>query len=250
MKNYHKYLIQCIPIYVIWFALLTFVSFFYRTAWSYALCLLVLLPCRLLEIFFVNKNFLSILSNELDAQKFYNTIYKKPPRPGMLYRVYAEWYIGNYQRVIDLASAGVKRTDNLRLRRIYLVYLARAYFNLRNLENLTKTVDAFDQLQKDNNRREKLLSRYPDFRYFKAYMNREYEECVLLTQIRMQKISKKHPIGKLQWLMNQCSCAIAYYEMGNIDKAKEIFQWFVETTPNLNLFYNLSMKYIEEIEKN
>ena len=92
------------------------------------------------------------------------------------------------------------------------------------------------------------MPRYYVFEYYKAFINKEYEQCICLTETYMKKIRKNSVNGKLQWLVAQKNLAIAYYEIGNIDKSKEIFQWFVENTPKLDAFYNTSVKYLESIE--
>lgn len=250
MKSHHKYLIQCSVLYVIYFILAALLLFFYPSVLSFVLCLLINLPCKLLVTSFANKNLINILSNELNAQKFYNAIYQKPFHPSILYQLNAEWYIGNYKKMIALSLTGFKNSKSIHRKCIYLVYLARAYFDIRDYEKLNETVDSFYQLQEGAKKKEKLLSRYPIFKYYKTYLNGDFEHCISISQLRMEKIQKKRSNGKLLWLTNQINLAIAYYELEEFDKAKEIFLWFVKTTPNLNNFYKISVMYLEAIEKN
>lgn len=249
MKKHHKYFILCSVLYSVCLVVVVLLFLFCPPVLSFVLCLLMGLPCKFLVTLFANKIFISILSNELDAQKFYNTIYQKNMRPPIVYQLNAEWYIGNYQKLIALSSAGYKNAKSVRWKCVYLLYLARSYFDVRDYEHLAETVDAFYQLQKDKKKKQKLLLRYPIFQYYKAYLNRDFEKCISLTQMRMGKIQKNRINGKLQWLTTQSDLAVAYYELGNIDKSKEIFEWFIETTPKLNNFYNLSVMYNNAIEE-
>ena len=115
-------------------------------------------------------------------------------------------------------------------------------------QDKVETGETFYQLQKESCFKKYILPRYYVFEYYKAFINKEYEQCICLTETYMKKIRKNSVNGKLQWLVAQKNLAIAYYEIGNIDKSKEIFQWFVENTPKLDAFYNTSVKYLESIE--
>lgn len=250
MKAHHKYFLQGSILGVVYIFVAALLIFFYPSLLSYVFCLLLLLSYKFIVTYIANRNFITILAHEFNAQKFYSAIYQKPFRPSASYRINAEWYIGNYKKLIDLSSAGFKHSQSLHQKCFYLVYLARAYFDLRDFENLSETVTAFYQLKQDERKMQKLLSRYPAFQYYKAYLDKDFEQCVSLSQKRMEKIRQTRLVGKLQWLNNQSNLGVAYYELGNIEKAKEIFQWFIETTPNLNNFYDLSTNYLESIEKN
>ena len=208
------------------------------------------IPCKLLVTFFANKNLIPILSDELNAQKFYNTTYRNSLHPSTLYQLNAEWYIGNYKKLIALSLAGFKHSKNIQKKCIYLVYLARAYFDIRDYRKLNEVVTAFYQMQEDSKKSRKLLTQYPTFEYYKAYLDGNFERCVSITQNRIERIQNKRSNGKLLWLTNQSNLAIAYYELKEFEKAKEIFLWFSKTTPNLNNFYTISAMYLEAIEKN
>ena len=249
MKSYNRYLIQCSALYVIYIILAALLLFFYPSVLSFVLCLLMNIPCKFLVTFFANKNLIPILSDELNAQKFYNTIYRKSKHPSALYQLNAEWYIGNYKKLIALSLAGFKHSKNIHKKCIYLVYLARAYFDIRDYRKLKEAVSTFYQLQEGSKKRQKLLSQYPVFEYYKAYLDENFEYCVSIAQNRMESIQNKKSTGKLLWLTNQSNLAIAYYELKEFEKAKEIFLWFVKTTPNLNNFYTISAMYLEAIEK-
>ena len=248
MKYYHKYLIRFFVLYAIYFIFAIALLFLYSSVWSFVICCLMLLLFRILLTVLADNIFFGILVNELDAKKFYNTIYEKLTRSTKRYRLCAEFYVGNYRTVIAMAINGFSNTKSFGRKCKYLVHLANSYFGLGDYENLVKTVETFYQLQKESCFKKYILPRYYVFEYYKAFINKEYEQCICLTETYMKKIRKNSVNGKLQWLVAQKNLAIAYYEIGNIDKSKEIFRWFVENTPKLDAFYNTSVKYLESIE--
>lgn len=95
-----------------------------------------------------------------------------------------------------------------------------------------------------------MFSAYPAFKYYRAYLDGEYETCVSLAETRKKNIKQTSATGKLTWLSAQINLAVAYYELGKLDQAKEIFRWFIDTKPLLTSFYNLSARYISAIDNN
>ena len=131
MKARHKYILQCSILFIVYLFVAIFLLFFYPSVLSLAICLLIILPCKLFVTYFANQNFIPILAQEFNAQKFYSTVYQTPFRPSAFYRLNAEWYIGNYKKLIDLSSAGFKHSKRIRLKCAYLASLARAYFETK-----------------------------------------------------------------------------------------------------------------------
>lgn len=248
-KYLHRYCLQCVLLFISYMAIAIYLIWFHRSVWSFLVCLALLFPYQWLVSFFYNKDFLGILTNEQDAQKFYDAIYQKPMRPPLICRLNAEWYVGNYEKLIALSSAGLKHSKNVRVKCDCLVYLARSYFDLRDVENLTKTVRTFDQLQKENPQKQELFSHFTVFQYYKAYVDRDFEQCISLAEERIKKCNTDNPSERMRWLTQRINCAVAYYEHGDLDKAIEIFVYFVEKTPKLKNFCDLSQKYLTAIEK-
>lgn len=248
MEHYYKYIIRYFVLLIVYSVLVTMLIVLYPSVWSVIICLLMTPLFRTFLIVWTDKSFFSILANELDAKKFYSAIYEKLTCFTNRYRLSAELCVGNYQTVIAMASAGFSNTKSFRRKCTYLAYLSRVFFELRDDDNLAKTVDCFNKLQKENKLKRRMFLLYQEVEYYKAYLNKDYEQCIYLTEMHMKKIRKNSVIGKLQWLVSQRNLAIAYYEFGNVDKAKEIFQWFVENTPKFDSFYNISIKYLEAIE--
>ena len=243
-----RYWIQSSILFAAYLAIVIYLMFFHTAVWSGMICILLYFPVGYAVRFIADRNFIGILDNELDAQKFYDTIYYKPMRLSTIYRLNAEWYTGNYEKLIILAAAEFKTTKNLPMKCICLSYLARAYFELRDIENLKKTVHVFDELQRDNPKNEKLFSRCSIFSYYKAYIDKDFEQCLSLSEERIKTVQTNRFGGKLQLLSQKSFSAVAYYELGNFNEAKEIFEYLLQTAPKLKNFNHLATKYLSAIE--
>ena len=112
MKYYHKYLIRFFVLYAIYSIFVIALLFLYSSVWSFVICCLMLLLYRILLTVLADNIFLGILVNELDAKKFYNTIYEKLTRSTKRYRLCAEFYVGNYRTVIPMAINGFSNTKS------------------------------------------------------------------------------------------------------------------------------------------
>ena len=247
MKSNHKYILQGSTLFLIYVIFVKLVLSAQLSILTYVLCIAMLIPYRYLLSFFADRSFISVLSKELDAKKYYDAINHKYLRLPIIYKLNAEWLVGDYRKLIIMSTAGFKSSKSIRSKCMFLSYLARAYFDARDYINLSKTVDIFFKLQQNN---QKLLSQFPTFQYYKSYLDKDFEQCVSLTEMRKKKINNGSYNGKLQSLINNINLGIAYYELGNMEKAKVIFQWFIETSPNLNSLYGISVMYINAIEGN
>ena len=250
MKSNHKYVLQSSILFLIYVMFVKLLLSAHLSIFTYVLCFAMLIPCRYLLSFFADRSFIGILSKELDAKKYYDAINHKYLRLSIIYKLNAEWLVGDYRRLIIMSTAGFKSSRRIRSKCIFLSYLARAYFDIRDYENLSKTVDVFFKLQQNNKKSQKILANYTVFQYYKAYLDKDFEQCVFLTEMRKKKINNDRYNGKLQSLINNINLGIAYYELGDMEKAKAIFQWFIEASPNLNALYEISVMYINAIEGN
>ena len=247
MKNYRKYYIECLIIHAIHFILAGFlVTYFDLAIWTILVSMVLHIPCVLLTFASANKNFISILSKERDALKFYDTVYKTPLRQSMLYRMNAEWYVGHYEKLIALSQTGYRQAKKSQSKALYLLYLARAYFDLRDFENLEKTVNEFCKLEQIDPKK----ARYGEaFKYYRAFLDKKFDICIFISEEQIKKNNTKTNNGKMILLTQKSNYAVACYENGDFDKAKEIFESFLDETPGLCNFKALSEKYLEAIEK-
>lgn len=247
MKNYRKYYIECLLIHAIHFILAVFlVTYFDLAIWTILVSMALHIPCALLTFASANKNFISILSKEGDAWNFYDTVYKSPIRYSMTYRLNAEWYVGNYENLIALSQTGYRQAKKSQSKALYLLYLARAYFDLRDFENLEKTVNEFCKLEKIDPKKARYMEA---FKYYRFFLDKKFDICIFISEEQIKKNNTKTNNGKMILLTQKSNYAVACYENGDFDKAKEIFESFLDETPGLCNFKALSEKYLEAIEK-
>ncbi|MBR2926606.1 MAG: hypothetical protein IKC31_03395 [Clostridia bacterium] len=250
MKFHHKYWLQYSVLVVLYSIIAALLLHFCPPVLGMVLALATAFLLGWLGRLLASRKLIGILNKELNAQKFYDIICQKPSFYHISYRLNAERCMGNYKNVIALSTAGLNGMSNVHWKAIFLTYLAIAYFEIRDHENLAKTVDAFYELPKYTKKLQKFLAKYSAFQFYKAYLDKDFEQCIALTEDKAAKVRKNHPTKNLDQLAYQRNFAIVYYELGEFEKAKEIFRHLMEAAPNLNNFYELSARYITAIEQN
>ena len=250
MKHHHKVMLQSFAFVVLEAVILALLAYFCPFVLALVLSFATIFLLERLRRTLASRKLMGILNKELNAQKFYDIIYQKPSFYHISYRLNAESYVGNYQNVIALSTAGWKNSSNVHWKAAFLSYSARAYFEMHDHENLAKTLDAFYELPKYTKKPQKFLAKYSTFQFYKAYLDQDFEQCVALAEGSAAKVRKNDPTKKLLQLAYQRQLAIVYYERGEFEKAKEIFRHLMEAAPNLNNFYELSARYINAIEQN
>ena len=254
MKNstgyFKRYCLLCALSFSVYISIAICVFWFFTFYLALGLCVFLYIPF----ILSVNKIFqmvyIKILTHEQNAQKFYTAIHSPPMRPSIPLRLIAEWYVGNYQELITLSLSGFNTAKSLQKRCICLVFLARAYFELRDTNNLKKTISVFFELKKMNPTKEKVFSKYKIFSFYEAYISGDFDQCIDYTEKTLKITNTTHLKDNLQRYTYQCNLAICYYELGKNRQSKELFENFKKNAPNLKNFYDLSTRYIAAIEHN
>ncbi len=248
-KFVRRYLLQYAAISLAFIALCAvYFILFDESVLSVLIFFVICLLCYRLIIRFSAKKLFSPLYDECDAQKYYDIIYLMPPPLYSLFKMDAEEYMGNYDKMIAMASAHYDASKKLKDKCIALIYLADAYFWLRDRENLAKTIEKFNRLKKDNPKKCKIFTSYKVFDYFQDYLDGEFGRCIATSEENLKKLDK-HPkqrrISKTRITFN---IAVMCYESGNMERARELFTNIIETTPKLVNFKKLSEKYLSAIE--
>lgn len=168
----------------------------------------------------------------------------------MIFRLHAEWYVGNYEKLILISQTGYKTSKNLEKKCVYLIFLARAYFELYNIDKLKQITNTFFQLKEKNPTRETLFSKYKIFSFYKSFINEDYTECINYVENQLKHLNIRKPGDNLKWLTQRTNYAICFYWQDNKQKAKELFEYFKQNTPHLANFYKLAERYLSAIEHN
>lgn len=247
-KHLNRYYTFCIILFSIYIFILVFSLFLDKPLLTILIGALLYYPLTLSIRLFSIKNFSDILSSEKNSRKFYNTIHHRPLRPSLLYRLHAEWYIGNYEKLILLAQASYKTSKSIRMKITSLVFLARAYFELHNIDRLKEVTDTFFELEKANSKKKNLFSNYKIFHFYKSFIDENYAKCMEFVDDQLNHLDTRRQKDELRWLTQQSNRAICFYWQGNKQKAKELFEQFKSNSPNLANFNGLADKYLLAIK--
>ncbi len=150
-KVVYKYVFKFVSLNLIFCALSAVYFILLNVSlWS---VLIYIVPCfyfRRFIIIFRDKKLMSPLYYECYSQKYYDIVNLMPLPLDIWFRLYAEEYMGNYDKLIALLSTYYEASKSIKEKCSALNDLARTYFNLRDRENLAKTIEKFNQLKKDN----------------------------------------------------------------------------------------------------
>lgn len=249
-KYLKRYCIFCFVLFFLFLLLLISSLYFQKPLFTFLIGVLLYYPLVLYVKWFSYKNFFQILSREHNSQEFYDAIHQRPLNPSLIYRLHAEWYVGNYEELILLSQAGYTTAKSLQKKCTCLVFLARAYFELHNKDKLKQITDTFYELKKMNPMKEKLFSNYKIFFFYQSFINENYSSCMDYIDEQLMHLNIRKQEDNLRWLTQQINRAICYYWQGDKQKAKELFEYFKQNTPNLKNFTDLAMKYLSAIECN
>lgn len=249
-KHLVRYYFFCFAIIAVCVLIMVCSVFFLEPLLIFLLGVVLSILFGLSVLTFARKNFFGILARERHAQKFRDTIYHPPFRPTAEYRLNAEWYAGNYGKLVTLASAGYRASKSLQEKCICLAFLARAYFEAHDVEKLREITDLFFRLRETNPDQKKLFARFKAFEFYRAFVDEDYAQCMELTKEQMKRFKTKRMEDKLNLLTYRSNEAVCSYWLGDYQKAKEQFEYFIQNTPNLNNFHELAAKYLSAIENN
>ena len=201
---------------------------------------------RFVKVYIANKYIHSILLNEANPQKYGAVMREcKSASPiGSEWLNYA-YYTADYQTTINLCHSKLKNKKLKKYQHIYIICLARAYFELGDFENLRKMCDEFDTITKDSARGEKIRNHFVIMKYYRLYLDGKHEECKELYEKVLQ--SKKYTGNTISASQANFSYAIALYNTGYYENAKQVFSQIIEKSPLLQ-FADISKKYIECID--
>ncbi len=211
--------------------------------------LLFFLLSTIIRAYLFNKHINSILFKELNPLK-YNAVFEasKTVSNTLLEKIYFSYYTGDYQTVINICSAKLNDGKQKKYEYWYMIYLARAYFDLGDFENLKLIYDSFQTRTATDVKGEQIRNKYIFFKFIGLYLAGEFTQCKAFYEgvLSDTKIyNSKTP--KLNEIQVKCSYAIACYRAQDVKTATEIFNYIVDEAPQLN-YAVISKKYLDAIE--
>ena len=197
-----------------------------------------------------NKTLLPILCNNLDAVEFQKLINDKHLVAPLIYRISAALAIGDYQTTINIATKQLSnKKNNIKLKCYYLGILARAYFELRDFDNLKIVCDEYEEYKAQYPSKSFFANSNSVWSYYQYFLDNDYESCMNVCKERDLNINSKKQDAKIKKLVNGFLYAVACYENGEKEIALTTFSNIIDYAPNMYLA-NASKKYLEAIKAN
>lgn len=213
-----------------------------------ALCIFMILNylCIIITNKFAKADIYSALAKDFDPYK-----YKAIIDAGKIRSLFAfekldyAFYAGDFQLFVDIITMQLKKKSARKYVPEYLKRLAVGYFILQDLDGLRMVCDQVNEIVKQSRNPERLAKRFPMFHIHELYLNGNYTACKELFEKRLT--DKKYMSSKWGELHTRFYYAIHCYKCGDIDNAKENFNFVVNTAPKLS-FTAFAKKYLDSIE--
>lgn len=224
---------------IIYFAKLNFIL-------SFIVCFVLYIPVYILIFKIADKNIHSVLFVELDPEKYKDVLFFGRFKPHAINQTNAAMFLGDYQTVVNLSTKVLKGKVSKRNKCALLATIARAYYEMGDLEKLKIVCDTFD-LYADGLK--KTLSEQKIgmiMRYYKYFIDEKYEACNAVLDEMDAIRNNKSANEKLSRLYAIFNYGIIAYKLGNFDNAVKCFNQVVETAPKIN-DARIAEKYIDAI---
>lgn len=210
--------------------------------------LLFFLFQRIIQTHFHEKYIVSSLLNELNPEKYTAFLNAgKIVSMHLFERVNSAYYLGDYATVINICWLKLKNEKSLNNKVLYLLFLARSYFILGDLENVRLVCDKFKELTAMEIDCDKIRNNHIYFRFLELYLDEKFSECKALYEGALLKDETYKVL--LYEIQTKFTYAISCYKCGDIEIAKENFNYIVSKAPYLNISV-ISQKYLNAIESN
>ena len=247
-KVIHKYYIVTGAIAFVYLLIVIPCIWFLHNLWSLLLCTLLLFPLRISVMIATNRVIGSVLTNELDAQKFVEIINYKHFAAPLSYRINAALASGNYQSVINMVDGMIHSNKcTAREKWFCLSIAARVYFEVRDDENLRLQVEEAEKLKDQYPRKQFLHASDSIFCYYRAFLEGDYRKCEEIINKRTAKEDLRKLNGRYVKLFNDFCLAVLSYEKGETAEAKVTFESIVVYAPKMNTA-TVSQKYLDAIK--
>lgn len=203
----------------------------------------------ILERFVVNRVILTILIKDLDAPAFYDIVNKRSLH--LPDQMQAALEVGDYQTVVNVATDQLCNKTRISPNDChwYLHILARAYFELRDFEELKVICDKYDlyKTRYPNNKHFKRLT--TPWEYYKCFLEKNYEACKELCEAKKSLLKNRRGKENYQILRCDFMYAVACYSNGDLEEANAVFENIIATSPKMN-YSQIAKKYVEAIKTN
>ena len=182
------------------------------------------------------------LITDRDPERYRDAI--PPVKRTTVFEAEAAYYCGDYQRVVDVCTAGLSEENMPEKSKKYLaVFLMRTYLETDECDKLTEVLSQWDSL---NAKGRKIPSTFAD--YCRKYAAGDYEGALAVKR-ELPKLSvllSKKRVATIE-LHVKFTTALALYRLGRGEEARPLFDEVAKAAPKFG-YAKLSAKYIGAID--
>lgn len=199
-----------------------------------------------------NKYISPILHNELNPKKYYTVICgTHNATKYAIDEMIVAYFMHDYNAVINICNLKIEDKKTKSYKYLFIQYLARAYFDLGDYENLKATCERFEsELSKVKNLKlaKKIRNAYENpIKYYESYLSADFKTCK--EQYKRLIDDDIAANSKLTKIAAYYLYAIACYKLGELEEAKTYFTVIVNEAPLL-CYYETAKNYIFAIDNN
>ena len=253
-KVIKKYIIARLIIFISTILILLIIAFLMLNGENKIILILLMAAAVYLERLAIFKSMyivLDVLFVRLDGKQF-NQIIQKNKKYFMSWPnffINAAVSVGDYQTAANFATYYIQDKKSSEKFKIFcLNTLACIYFELRDFEKLRLLLDKTDKDDTHRHKKHTSSDSTELLNYFRFFLERNYEACIDFCEKRVAGFNPNSRYTKIKKLQIDFYYAVACYENGQTDKAKEKFSGIVSAAPDLYTA-NVSQKYLDAIEQ-
>lgn len=257
MDNYNakailnKYRLTLVGVGAIFVVITILLLFLTDSYFIYYLSLLVaFLSIKKFGVIFYIKFFNSVLTTELNLPKYMELIKTgKMVSNNLLEHLYIAYYSGDYNKAINICNMKLENNKFEKYRHFYLLILARCYFEIGDLDNLSKVNEMFKSFIAANKNGNKIKEKFIYFKFVELYLSDDFSAAKALYENLYLEQKEKPGKVKLNDVSIKFTYAICCYKCGDFAKATELFNDVIATAPTFN-YAEISKRYLEAMKNN
>ena len=187
-----------------------------------------------------------VIFEELDPVTFDEILKLGMFKKSMRHQVLGAMGVGDYERVFALIEKESEKPLSP-IEKCNNIYRKSAiYFEQHDLEKLAKGVAEYNALKKQYPKFEYAFNNFTVFDKFDAFLDEDYEYVIGVCEIDLRDDNPKQQNHKLTRLNVSFYRAVAFYDMGELEKAREAFEEIVNYAPKTHKA-TLSKNYLSKI---
>lgn len=190
----------------------------------------------------------SVLYEELDPIKLSELIELGMFKKSLRFKALAALCTGDYERVFALVEESEKKDLNP-IEKCNNIYRKGAiYFEQHDYEKLAEAVKEFNALKRANQKVQYIFNNFTVFEKFDAVVDDDYEYVIAACEADISELNPKVQNHKMTKLNVSFYRAVAFYDTGRYDEAREAFEEIIEFAPKMHKA-TLAKEYLARINE-